>query len=741
MELWFAAVIVMGVLTQLVGSLRLRPTTSSSIPLLVRALRSDLSDILNNADLEEVEARFEQLRGIFPTVEADELEEIVRLSPVLLFLETSKIKEAIKKLNTAVAFVDPSYLLTQRAPGVELLMSVSTPSFDIQRALQDVVSVVGVNYNSTGLIRRVPQILTPKYLLALKEVLSTLEGKLACTSLEGLALVERFPGIVNVASSLPGKIDRLEASLLKNGVLIEGTGGSDSTLKSIVLAVPRVLMQDTDKRLHSLSVQYPSWSLGKVVKYNPHVLTQKLDLLAAHYSDLAHELSDLCDVDTVINNMPTALRFSTSGLRAKAAKMSSLFPSAYGGRFVLERCPELVFSFGLGKLKSQIKKVERSFLAADSAASSSLAGIDEETDDGDEKDGEEDGLPQLDISRILVTNSNLFLRRFPYFCSLIKQWVKEYEDSAVAYTVLNSVPSVLTKSPSALRPTVKALYATVAEARAAAADCDKGGVGDGFNAPATAISQGAICLALQKLLMGAPQVIRQSPAQIKERLAALKDLFASPETDAQKGSNSKVTIGPLLLSNSRVLTEPMERLSLRLVVLGRMQRLVLEPFLSEEELEREKKRGEVDRFALKMPHSLSAPLACLLRPFFVKSCPPELDLYRRANTVEEAYTLTSQLIDCNTEEFLSLTGGQSADQYASFLLNVSEDLDDGTGGIASDRSSSSPSASEIERRVCGLLNDLAASAVAANPTTTPAKLRKILEERVLSTFQESSLRV
>ena len=725
---------VMQLLAHLVVCLRLKPSAPSTI---LRALRSDLSDILNNADLEEVEARFEQLRGIFSTVAVDELEEIVRLSPVLLFLETSKIKEAIRKLNTAVAFVDPSYLLTQRAPGVELLMSVvTTPSIDISMAMQDVVSVVGANYNTTGLVRRVPQILTPKYLLALKEVLSTLDGKLGCTNLEGLALVERFPGIVNVASSLPSKIDRLEASLLKNGILLEGNGGSDVTLKSIVLAVPRVLMQDTDKRLHYLSVQYPSWSLGKVVKYNPHVLTQKLDLLAAHYSDLARELSDLCDVDIVINNMPTALRFSTTGLRGKAAKMSSLFPSAYGGRFVLERCPELVFSFGLGKLKSQIKKVERSFLAADSAAStsSSSADIDEAKEEGDEEGGEEgggeDGLPQLDISRILVQNSNLFLRRFPYFCSLIKKWVKEYEDSAVAYTVLNSVPTVLTKSPSALRPTIRALYATVAEARAAAAS-EQGGVGDGFNPPATAISQGAICLALQKLLMGAPQVIRQSPAQIKERLAALQDLFASPEAVARQGSNSRVSLGPLLLTNSRVLTEPMERLALRLVVLGRMQRLVQGPFLTGEEQERVK---DVDRFALEMPHSLSAPLACLLRPFFVKSCPPDLDLYRRAITAEQASTLTSQLIDCNTNEFLALAGN-AADQYASFLLNVSEDLDDS----CFDLPSSSPA--EIERHVCGLLNDLAVSTVAANPTMTAAKLRMILEERVLSTFQESSLRV
>jgi hypothetical protein len=109
-------------------------------------------------------------------------------------------------------------------------------------------------------------------------------------------------------------------------------------------------------------------------------------------------------------------------------------------------------------------------------------------------------------------------------------------------------------------------------------------------------------------------------------------------------------------------------------------------------------------------------------------------LYRRAITAEQASTLTSQLIDCNTNEFLALTRN-AADQYASFLLNVSEDLDDS----CFDLPSSSPA--EIERHVCGLLNDLAVSTVAANPTMTAAKLRMILEERVLSTFQESSLRV
>lgn len=135
---------------------------------------SELADILNPSDLAQVQARLRRLAGLFPGIEATELGKLVHISPLLLFVETAQVEAALSRLKREVSYVDPSYLLQQRAPGLELLLSLGAPSFNLTSSLRDVVRVAGPACNVTQLVRRAPQVLTPRYLLAMSDVVGAL---------------------------------------------------------------------------------------------------------------------------------------------------------------------------------------------------------------------------------------------------------------------------------------------------------------------------------------------------------------------------------------------------------------------------------------------------------------------------------------------------------------------------------------------------------------------------------------
>ena len=720
----------------------------------------DMSDILSASDLNQVESRLVYLKSVFPGIDDEELRQIVQTSPMLLFVEKNKLEESVRKLAVAVGYVNASYILTQRAPGLELLLSISNSSFDFEDSLRSVVGVCGSAYNVTHLIRRVPQLLVPKYLSEFRQVVESLRRGCGCSKNEAVEAVEAFPGLLLFGPTLATKLDRLESSLTQCGIMEPLRGAAEAgdddqrlaILKRVVLTVPRVLAQNTTRRLATLRELYPSWDLTKVVRYNPHVLTQKLDMLHAQYTSLQQELGGLYNVDDIVNSMPTTLRFPSAGLKAKASNMAAIFPSSLGspggagGRFVVEKVPELLFSMGVDKLTSQVRKIEAAFMDSDPGAAAAVAETETDTNAGASNplvssapSGTNKAAPavKLDLSRIIAANSNLFLRRFPYMVQLVRSWVSEFEDSAVAYTVLNAVPAVLTKRPAGLRPSIKALYRTVAEARTAQESLQLfneggskgGGIAAGFSTPATAIAQGAICCSLQKLLIEAPQVIRQSPEQLRGRIEDLHALFASPLADANGGSALSSVVGPVILANARVLTEPVERLALRLVILERLQTLkrgpetnIAAPFL-----------WALDaNVLLAAPKTLSAPLAVLLRPFFVKSFfeTRAQRIYLKDMSCREQWDVTATLISKNTDEFLRMVGDQCAadsisECYCTFLQQVSGDLmnDEAGGGTGAEVGNEGDEtlrvgggeAANMERRVCGLLNDLAKSAGKGGP--------------------------
>ena len=131
---------------------------------------SELADILNPSDLAQVQSRLRRLAALFPGIEPAELHQLVQISPLLLFVDSLQLEAALARLRREMSYIDPSYLLQQRAPGLELLLSLGAPAFNLTSSLRDVVRVAGPGCNVTQLVRRAPQVLTPRYLLAMSDV-------------------------------------------------------------------------------------------------------------------------------------------------------------------------------------------------------------------------------------------------------------------------------------------------------------------------------------------------------------------------------------------------------------------------------------------------------------------------------------------------------------------------------------------------------------------------------------------
>ena len=206
----------------------------------------DYEEILSAEDVDEYQKRFHSLMVIFPHVRETELRTLVFTSPLLLALETANLKKAVDRLKSDLPFIDPSYVISQRSCGLDLLLSCMSPLFDLETRRNDVISVIGKERNVTEFLRRVPHCLTPRYLLALRDHCIVMKEYLNLDSKSSLDMVERWPGILGI--DILTSLSRFNASLHRLELVPAQETGT-FFLTRILRAVPRALMQDMPRRV------------------------------------------------------------------------------------------------------------------------------------------------------------------------------------------------------------------------------------------------------------------------------------------------------------------------------------------------------------------------------------------------------------------------------------------------------------------------------------------------------------
>lgn len=212
----------------------------------------DYEEILSSEDVDEYQKRFRGLQKLFPDVEETLLRDLVFISPLLLALETESLQSAVRRLREELPYVDPSYVISQRSCGLDLLLSCMSPTFDLETCRQDVVNVIGKQRNATDFLRRVPHSLTPRYLLALREYCTVMKSFLLLDTRESLNIVERWPGILGIDIST--SLSRFNASIHRHKLIPENEN-SIFFISKILRTVPRALMQDIPKRVSTSTIE------------------------------------------------------------------------------------------------------------------------------------------------------------------------------------------------------------------------------------------------------------------------------------------------------------------------------------------------------------------------------------------------------------------------------------------------------------------------------------------------------
>jgi hypothetical protein len=206
----------------------------------------EFEEILSSEDVDEYQKRFQNLMVLFPEVSETDLRTLVFISPLLLALETGSLQTAVDRLHEELPFVDPSYVVSQRSCGLDLLLSCMSPMFDLETRRNDVVQVIGKERNVTEFLRRVPHCLTPRYLVALRDHCIVMKELLHLDAKSSLNIVERWPGILGI--DLVQSLCRFNSSMHRLGLVPYQETGS-FYLTKILRAVPRALMQDMPRRV------------------------------------------------------------------------------------------------------------------------------------------------------------------------------------------------------------------------------------------------------------------------------------------------------------------------------------------------------------------------------------------------------------------------------------------------------------------------------------------------------------
>jgi hypothetical protein len=115
----------------------------------------------------------------------------------------------------------------------------------------------------------------------------------------------------------------------------------------------------------------------------------------------------------------------------------------------------------------QARKLAALFIPEEVNGSEHKVKIDEVLEPFDSNSGHTEDVPilnqsnSIDITRIVLANSDEFCENFPWLLKKFSTWVSEYGPS-LAYHILNAVPSLWRRSkPESLRRQIKVLYVII----------------------------------------------------------------------------------------------------------------------------------------------------------------------------------------------------------------------------------------------------------------------------------------
>lgn len=717
-----------------------------------------MDDILMEEDIVTASSRFESLASFLPGVDLNILKSAVRRFPVMITMDSERLRYSIEKINTSLPFINPFYLLNLKSGGVELILSCASETFDLPARIEKLRLLIGGKYDFQSFVKHVPHAIIPRYQLVLENHLVVLQDDYGFSYNNSLKVIERWPDILHI--NLDTSLSALQNSLLKCGIKAD-----KRLIGRMILINPSVLKCDVVKRFTTLKTALPGVDLCNLVSYSPGILMRNVTNLQSRFQNLLAEFSSDANVANLVSMEPNILKRSSECIRSDISAIRAELPDC-SVTDLLTRAPALLLG-GSGATESfvhinevvrRVRQLKRVFLypggeTGPSDTAARLTKHDERTSQPlplsslwapvpePETRGQGDA-PDLDVTRLVLEHSLLLIQSFPMLKRKTRAWVEAF-GSSLAYTLLMTVPRAVLKPPSLYSPTVKLFYRWIGSLP----------MSKEATLPLMALSQpdiassvpgSAVQATLRRMLTANPVVLQYQVPELEANCKYLSNMLGVVEQTAVR----------MVITAPRLLSEKRERLQLNAALLRSLlfhSDLLRLPSPSD----RSDQSGQLRLLELLelRPGVLVEPLSFAARIEFSKTL--LLDgLDARASSLH--VVKVSNILKGNTTDFLSYLSGQLRTAtangsdctqlsflYARFLSACESSLMSEDVYRSSTIEISENTSAEAERRLCGVINSLCKSAIVTVKNSNiemscDSEWVAALSDKLVKAFQESS---
>lgn len=258
-----------------------------------------IEDLFNENDLKIIRERFIGLNKVFPRIKELDLRDIVTSSPLFLTMETDKFINALKQLQEVYPYIDSSYLISQKSPGLQLLLLIMSGNFNFIERQMDVQRVISNSkFSCDEVIQRIPHILIPRYTLLLNDQLFAFKKHFPfIDDRVSMGIVMKWPKILSI--DLTANIKKLTEVFQSMNIKL-----NNKELFLVIKNSPQVLLVDfVVKRLQFLMSNYPKLLLKDVIIEYPKVLIWPGSAFANHYEVCAFiscNIHHLLNIDVLV---------------------------------------------------------------------------------------------------------------------------------------------------------------------------------------------------------------------------------------------------------------------------------------------------------------------------------------------------------------------------------------------------------------------------------------------------------
>eukprot|EP01038_Epipyxis_sp_PR26KG_P005291 gene5291-7353_t len=463
----------------------------------------DMSDILSEEDLKASYTNLRTISHLFPNITQSNFMSIAKNHPVLFTIDPEKLKYSLSIINHSYPYLNPSYLLKQKTAEPSLLITS-----DLSKKIE-LLKETFPNWNYKNIIRYYPIILTKglgtileKYkglhdIFQIKnETLDIIINKNPCilqfqpifikTKIEKLKLhglqslnVEKalikcpYLILFGSESELISKLQRTQQLFLKSKALggideddIYDAANNPTNRSSRAGAENQTSLQMlfTQEEISSFSTNVMDFQTNDAIDFNEYKVSSLNNLNYDNYIDNNYDKHGFTEYDNIYNIDDTLLDFNENkdyNYNHDSCSQPQVISLPSHLQYLLDPVND-DNTINNNTSNNNNANVNYNNNYKNNSNKSNNNNNNNKIEDNDMSYESLDSVAsyeheEIDITRIVFGNADIFNEKFPYFKKRLMIWIEAF-DPLLSYTLLSALPSLLTRNPATVRPIIKTIY-------------------------------------------------------------------------------------------------------------------------------------------------------------------------------------------------------------------------------------------------------------------------------------------